>query len=130
MVNYSIEDWKHHSLGLKPPAHLVIHTNEITKEILESVDTEKSPNIIFQIPMPGNYRVFDLKVDTWTWRKFAQNIESLAFRGTLVEKQFTAKHFEDMNRLTHLSIGATSYPLFEGEDISKMPVIKRFFTGG
>jgi len=129
MVKYGIEDWKtFDSPGSVPPVHLVIYTNEITKEILESIDTEKTPNIIFEIPKKNG--AFDLQVELYVWMWFARNIQSLSFRGTLVEKQFTVKHFEIMTRLEYLSIGATSYPLFEGEDISKLPVIYKFYCGG
>lgn len=136
MVKYGIEDWPHQSsastassINRKPPPHLVIYTNEITEQILESVNTDKFPNIIFEIPSSG-YRYFDMKADLYTWRIFARNIESLCFRGTLVEKQFTVKHFEDMNQLKYLTIGATSYPLFEGEDTSNLPAIRRFIGSG
>ena len=130
MVKFGYDDWsKVSTLGPKPPIHLVIYTNEITKEIVESIDTVKTPNIIFEIPSI-KYLVFDLQVTLHQWQSFALNIESLSFRGTLVEKQFTAEHFENMYRLKHLTIGATSYPLFEGEDISKLPIIKRFIGSG
>lgn len=134
MVKIGYEDWINISMpGSKPPIHLIIYTNEITKEILECVDTEKTPNIIFEIPHgygSNGYRAFDLQATVYEWRRFGRYIESLSFRGTLVEKQFTVQHFEDMNRLKYLSIGATSYPLFEDEDISNLPVIRRFIGSG
>jgi len=131
MVKFGIEEWKNNSMiGSKPPTHLIIYTNEITKEILEYIDTEKTPNIIFEIPQFSNYRVFDLQVSLFQWQCFARKIESLSFRGILVENQFTAKHFENMKRLIHLTIGASSYPLFEGEDISNLPIIRRFIGSG
>jgi hypothetical protein len=130
MVKFGFEDWSNIDMpGSKPPIHLIIYTNEITKEILESVDTEKTPNIIFQIPS-SEYLVFDLQANVHEWKRFARYIENLSFRGTLVEKQFTVQHFEGMNHLKQLAIGATSYPLFEGEDISKLPVIRRFIGNG
>ena len=128
-MSFGVEDWSNVDMGSKPPTHLIIYTNEITKEILESVDTTKTPNIIFQIPS-SDYRVFDLQAKLHDWKYFARCIESLSFRGTLVEKQFTVEHFEGMKRLKHLTIGATSYPLFEGEDISNLPVIRRFIGSG
>lgn len=132
MVKYGVEEWKFHSAsyGPKPPPHLVIYTNEITQEILDSIDTEKNQNIIFEIPDKQGYMVFDLQVELWQWRFFSRYIQSLVFRGTLVQKQFTAEHFEQMIRLDFLVIGATSYPLFENEDISKLPVVRKFYTGG
>ena len=130
MVKYGFEDWKDGIMPGNPPTHLVIYTNEITEEVLDGVDTEKTPNIIFAIPRGCDYRVIELQVDLFVWKMFAQHIESLAIRGTLVDKQFTAAHFEGMTQLRYLSIGATSYPLFEDEDISNVPVIKRFYTGG
>ena len=126
MVKFGYEDWTNSSMsGSKPPIHMIIYT----KEILESVDTEKTPNIIFEIPS-SSYRVFDLQATIYEWRRFARYIENLSFRGTLVEKQFTVQHFEDMKQLKHLTIGATTYPMFEGEDISDLPVIRRFIGSG
>jgi hypothetical protein len=131
MVTFGFEDWTNISMsGVKPPIHLVIYTNEITKEILECVNTEKTPNIIFEIPKLSGYRVFDLLAEIHHWEYFARNIQSLAFHGVLVENQFTVQHFECMPLLKHLTIGATTYPLFEGEDISKLPLIRRFIGSG
>lgn len=131
MVKYGYEDWTNIDMpSAKPPTHLIIYTNEITKEILDCVDTKQTPNIIFEIPRSTGYRVFDLQVTLHQWQIFAISIESLSFRGTLVEKQFTAEHFEKMKYLKYLTIGATTYPLFDSEDISKLPLIRRFIGGG
>ena len=131
MAKFGFEDWKNCCMpGSKPPTHLVIYTNEITKEILDCVDTRKTPNIIFEIPCSSGYLVFDSQVTLHQWQMFALSIESLSFRGTLVEKQFTAEHFEKMKFLKHLTIGATTYPLFDGEDISNLPLIRRFVGSG
>ena len=131
MVRFGFEDWSNVSkLGPTPPIHLVIYTNEITKEILDCVDTSKTPNIIFEIPKLTGYRVFDLQVEIYHWKFFASNIESLSFRGVLVENQFTVEHFECMTRLKYLTIGATTYPLFEGENISNLPLVRKFISSG
>ena len=112
---------------------LVIITNEITNEILNSVDTT-TRNIIFKVKdMLSNPRrdiTFDLKADIWTWNRFVCNIEHLEFRGKLVNNQWNVQHFECMTSMRSLHIGSTSYALFENEDVSNLPLIEFILLNG
>lgn len=106
---------------------LVIITNEITNEILKSIDTT-TKNIVFTVPfnhVSNKIRdiTFDFTADIWTWESFVLNIEHLEFRGKLVKHQLTVKHFESMLSIRSLYIGSTDYALFDNEDISKLPMI-------
>jgi hypothetical protein len=104
---------------------LVIITNEITNEILKSIDTTTTKNIVFTVPYGHKIRdiTFDFTADILTWESFALNIEHLEFRGKLVKHQLTVKHFESMLSIRSLYIGSTDYALFDNEDVSKLPMI-------
>jgi hypothetical protein len=104
---------------------LVIITNEITNEILKSIDTITTKNIVFKVPYSDKIRdiTFDFTADIWTWESFARNIEHLEFRGKLVKHQLTVKHVECMLSIRSLYIGSTDYALFDNEDVSKLPMI-------
>lgn len=108
---------------------LVIITNEITNEILKSIDTKTTKNVIFTVPFNdiSSHTIhditFDFIADIWTWVSFVLNIEHLEFRGKLVKHQLTVKHFESMLSIRSLYIGSTDYALFDNEDISKLPMI-------
>lgn len=111
---------------------LVITTNEITNEILKSIDTTTTKNIVFTVPYSHKIRdiTFDFTADIWTWESFARNIEHLEFRGKLVKRQWTAKHFESMLSIRSLYIGSTDYALFDNEDESKLPMIPYVLLNG
>jgi hypothetical protein len=132
MVKYGIEYWTNHMFpnNKKPPVHFVVYTNEITNKILEEIDINCNPNIIFQIPLNSSNRIIDFNVDLHNWHCFSLNIENLRFNGVLVENQFTSNHLKYMKKLKNLYIGGTTYPLFEGEDVSELPIIKIFERGG
>lgn len=115
---------------------LVITTNEITNELLRSIDTNTTKNIVFTVPFcfPYSHKIrditFDFIADIWTWESFARNIEHLEFRGKLVKRQLTVKHFESMLSIRSLYIGSTDYPLFDNEDVSKLPMIPYVLLNG
>jgi hypothetical protein len=125
MVLFGVENQKHtfsKKLSNNTDAYLVIITNEITNEIIQSID-RLNKNIIFQIPYnsyTGSAKrdiTFDFKVDIWVWNTFIKNIEYLEFRGKLVKNQLNVQHFECMTCVRGLYIGSTDYPLFDNEDI-------------
>ena len=138
MVLFGIENQRHtfsKKLSDNADPYLVIITNEITNEILKMVD-RLNRNIIFQIPY-NNYSgstkrdlTFDFKVDVWVWESFIKNIEYLEFRGKLVKNQLNAQHFECMKGIRGLYIGSPDYPLFDNEDISRLPVIEYVSLNG
>lgn len=111
---------------------LVIITNEITNELLKSIDTKTTKNIVFTVPFNDTTRdiTFDFTADIWTWQSFVRNIEHLEFRGKLVNRQLTVKHFECMLSIRSLYIGSTDYALFDNEDVSKLPVIQYVLLNG
>jgi hypothetical protein len=115
---------------------LVITTNEITNEILKSIDTTTTKNIVFTAPftVPYSHKIrditFDFTADIWTWESFARNIEHLEFRGKLVKHQLTVKHVESMLSIRSLYIGSTDYALFDNEDVSKLPMIPYVLLNG
>ena len=109
--------------------YLVITTNEITNEILNSVDT-RTRNIIFQIPLNNASIIFDLKAHISTWNRFVSNIKHLEFRGKLVNNQWNVQHFECMTSMSSLYIGSTDYALFDNEDVSKLPMIPYILLNG
>jgi len=138
MVLFGIEHQKHtfsKKLSDNTDPYLVIITNEITNEIIQSID-RLNKNIIFQIPY-NNYNgstkcdiTFDFKVDIWVWTAFVRNIEYLEFRGKLVKNQLNVQHFECMKCIRGLYIGSTDYPLFDNEDISSLPLIEYVSLNG
>ena len=111
---------------------LVIITNEITNELLKSIDTKTTKNIVFTVPFNDTIRdiTFDFTADIWTWQSFVLNIEHLEFRGKLVNRQLTVKHFECMLSIRSLYIGSTDYALFDNEDVSKLPMIQYVLLNG
>ena len=153
MVLYGVDDGSHvysksDSTPLDP--YLVITTNVINDEILESVDimASRTMNIIFQVPLGQTDKDektdkdentdkdekthkdvsirninFDFQVDLHKWTIFARRIRFLEFRGMLVDHQFTANHLECMVSLEGLYIGSTNYKLFDHETISKLPML-------
>jgi len=114
--------------------YLVITTNEINNDIIKSIDTLTTKNIIFQVPLGVDVIsrdiTFDFTVDLWLWNIFIRDIEYLEFAGKLVKNQLNSKHFEEMTSLKGLSIGSTTYPLFDNEDISKLPMIRYVSLNG
>jgi len=135
MVLFGVENKKHtfsKKLSNNTDAYLVIITNEITNEIIQSID-RLNKNIIFQIPyndFKNRDITFDFKVDIWVWNTFVRNIEYLEFRGKLVKNQFNVQHFECMSAIRGLYIGSTDYPLFDNEDVSKLPLIEYVSLNG
>ena len=140
MVVFGIEqqDFAYSKMGSnnKEP-YLIILTNEITNEILEMIDTKTTKNIAFQIPYANTFLDntkrdinFDFKVDIWAWRNFVRDINYLEFMGKLVKNQLNLQHFECMTRICGLYIGSTDYPLFDNEDVSKLPIIKYISLNG
>ena len=111
---------------------LVIITNEITNELLKSIDTKTTKNIVFTVPFHDTTHdiTFDFTADIWTWQSFVLNIEHLEFRGKLVNRQLTVKHFECMLSIRSLYIGSTDYALFDNEDVSKLPIIQYVLLNG
>lgn len=144
MVLYSVDNGSHvHSKSdstLSEP-YLVITTNVINDEILESVDivASRTMNIIFQVPLdkdPKDDRsasirnIFDFQVTYNKWAIFARRIRFLEFRGIFVDRQFTAKHLECMVSLEGLYIASTNYKLFDHEDVFNLPMIKCLSLNG
>ncbi len=133
MVRYGVDNGSHvysrsdRSSKEQSDPYLVITTNIINDEILDSVDILANKNIIFQIPLGqvgANRNIqFDFQVDLHKWTVFAQRIRFLEFRGVFVDRQFTAKHLECMASLEGLYIGSTNYKLFDDEDVSKLPML-------
>ena len=97
---------------------LVVITNEITDEILNEIGFIS--HIVFQVPIGSSE--FDFDVSLLQWKKFSCNLISLEFNGMFINKQFTTQHLED-TKLQHLVIGKSDYPLFDGEDITRLPMI-------
>ena len=138
MVLFGVENQKHtfsKKLSNNTDPYLVIITNEITNEIIQSID-RLNKNIIFQIPY-NSYTgstnrdiTFDFKVDICVWNVFVRNIEYLEFRGKLVKNQLNVQHFECMTCVRGLYIGSTDYPLFDNEDISNLPLIEYVSLNG
>jgi len=135
MVLFGVENQKHtfsKKLADNTDPYLVIITNEITNEIINSID-RLNKNIIFQIPYNDLKKrdiTFDFKVDIWVWNTFIKNIEYLEFRGRLIKNQLNVQHFECMSGVRGLYIGSTDYPLFDNEDISKLPLIEYVSLNG
>jgi hypothetical protein len=138
MVLFGVENQKY-TLSKKyynnTDPYLVITTNEITNEIIKSID-RLNKNIIFKIPY-NSYNdstsreiTFDFNVDICVWTTFIKNIEYLEFRGKLVKNQLNVQHFECMSNIKGLYIGSTDYPLFDNEDISKLPLIEYVLLNG
>lgn len=139
MVLFRIENLRQSFLRVSPnntKPCLVIITNEITNEILKSIDTENIKNIVFRAPTHGilsdtgrNIK-FDFTADIWTWNTFVRKIKHLEFEGKLVKNQLNAQHFECMLSMQSLYIGSTDYALFDNEDISKLPMISYILLNG
>lgn len=114
--------------------YLMITTNIINNELLQSIDIVSTKNIIFQVPFgqSGSKRniIFDFQVDVNNWKEFANKIRYLEFRGVLGNNQFNAKHLECMVSLKGLYIGSTNYKLFDNEDTSNLPMIKCISLNG
>lgn len=136
MVLFGVERLDQSFLNISTNANpcLVVITNEITNEILQSIDVFFTKNIIFQIPCEligddsthnnASNMAFDIKADMDVWEIFMYTIKHLEFRGMLVKNQLSVKHFECMKSLESLYIGSIDYVLFEDEDISKLPLIR------
>jgi hypothetical protein len=130
MVLYGVDNGSHvysKSDSIVSDPYLVITTNIINDEILESVDimASNTMNIIFQVPLDQTASTrnihFDFRVTYNKWEVFARRIRFLEFRGVFVNRQFTAKHLECTTSLEGLYIGSTNYKLFDDEDVSKLP---------
>ena len=114
--------------------YLIITTNVINREILNMIDTEDPDNgvknLIFQVPNGPNRDItFDIDLQPCEWAKL-ERIEYLEFNGKLANKQFKAVNLSMMPRLRALYIGATSYSLFDGEDISVLTMIPHVTFNG
>jgi hypothetical protein len=137
MVLFGVDNGSHvyssyDSSNIEP--FLMIITNIINDEIIESIDIVTTKNIIFQIPLDisdiTRDITFDFQVDLHKWCEFASKIHFLEFRGVLCNNQFTVKHLECMVLLEGLYIGNTTYNLFDNEDISNLPMIKCLSLNG
>jgi hypothetical protein len=119
--------------GTKDP-YLVVCTNKIDDDLLNMIDIRTTKNIVFQIPtgQPHNMRdiTFDFQVSDFAWSIFARDIQRIEFRGVFTNNQFTAKHLQCMRSIQGLYIGATEYPLFKGEELSDIPMIKYVALNG
>lgn len=126
MVQYSCEYCCHFD-----DYALVIYTNEITNEILQSVEIT-AHKVLFSMPFgkkPMNM-VIDFKADFDVWVTFLRQMDGVGFAGSITNKHLTVAHFENMPRLKYLYIGHTDYSLFDGEDISALPTLKILTLNG
>ena len=138
MVLFGIDDGSHVYSAINnhnEEPYLMVTTNIINNELLQSIDIVSTKNIIFQIPFgqcPGPKRniMFDFQVDINIWKEFASKIRYLEFRGVLCNNQFNVKHLECMVSLKGLYIGSTNYNLFDNEDTSNLPTIRCISLNG
>jgi len=136
MVVFSYEICRTYSFGCpnNPIQYLVVTTNEITNDIIKMIDISNVKNVAFSIPhnITGNNRstILEFNVDTFTWSRFVRELHYLEFRGVLVNNQLTGNHIAGMSTLKGLYIGATKYPLLEGEDVSVLPIIPKVILNG
>ena len=107
---------------------LIIYTNEVTDELILSIDELLlSPNIKFE---PSLDKKITFNVSFPVWKKFTENITSLIFSGNLTEIQFTYKHIECMLKLDNLFIEEMEYPCLNKENILSISHLKRVYMNG
>jgi hypothetical protein len=102
---------------------LVIYTNEITDELILSVDELLLSNHINFKSFTGEKILFSVSIPVW--EKFTENVTSLIFSGELVENQFTYNHLKCMKRLENLFIKEINYPFLNKEEIKNLLHLKR-----
>jgi hypothetical protein len=107
---------------------LVIYTNEISDELILSIDELLLSNHI-------NFKTFSeekllFSVSLPIWEKFTENITSLIFSGALVENQFTYNHLKYMKLVENLFIQEINYPFLHKEEMENIPHIKRIIMNG
>jgi len=107
---------------------LIIYTNEVTDELILSIDELLlSPNIKFE---PVFDKKITFKVSLPVWKKFTENITSLLFSGTLTENQFTYKYIECMLKLDNLFMEQMDNPCLNKENILTLSHLKRVYING
>lgn len=107
---------------------LVIYTNEITDELILSIDELLlSPHIKFQTSIDKKF-IFNVSLPVW--EKFTENITSLIFSGIFIENQFTDQHMECMKNLENIFIEEIDYPFLNKEEIQHLSNFKRIFING
>jgi hypothetical protein len=107
---------------------LVIYTNEISDELILSVDELLLSNHINFKSFTGEKILFSVSLPVW--EKFTENVTSLIFSGTLVEKQFTYNHLKCMKRIENLFIEEINYPFLNKEEIKNLLYLKRVTMNG
>jgi hypothetical protein len=107
---------------------LIIYTNEISDELILSIDDLLlSPNIKFE-PVLDKKIIFNVSLPVW--EKFTENIISLVFSGSLIENQFTYKHVECMLKLENLFIEELDYPFLNNIEMHHLSYLKRLCING
>jgi hypothetical protein len=107
---------------------LVIYTNEITDELILSIDELLLSNHINFKSFTGEKILFSVSLPVW--EKFTENITSLIFSGSLVENQFTYSHVECMKCMENLFIEEINYPFLNEEEIKNIYHLKRVTMNG
>lgn len=136
MVVFSYEICRTNSFGSpnNPIQYLVVTTNEITNDIIKMIDISTVKNVVFSIPPnitdKNRSTLLEFTVDPFTWSMFVRELYYLEFRGVLVNNQLTSNNIACMTSLKGLYIGATNYPLLDGEDISVLPIIPKVLLNG
>lgn len=102
---------------------LVIYTNEITDELILSIDDLLLSNHIKFEPYVGDNFLFNVSLPVW--QKFTENVNSLIFSGTLLENQFTYNHIVCMKHLENIYVEKMDKPFLNLDEIKNLLYLKR-----
>ena len=107
---------------------LVIYTNEITDDLILSIDDLLlSSHIEFKVSVGENF-VFNVSLSVW--EKLTENIKSIIFSGILIDNQFTYQHMECMKCLENLFIEKINHSFLYNDEIKSLSNIKRICING
>lgn len=129
-VKYGLFNWNAEPSDI---TGIEIFSNIINDEILDSIDTftdcvcfsSRGSNATLRD------RELDFNVSIEKWREFCKNKKSIVFFGILTDKhtKFTAEHLKCAPCIEFLHLGASNYPLFDGDNPEDLPDINLNVNG-
>ena len=132
-VKYGLFNWNSEPSDI---TGIEIFSNIINDEILDSIDTFTDCVCFSSRLHPSGSNVLrdrelDFNVSIEKWSEFCKNKKSIVFFGILTDKhtKFTAEHLKCAPRIEFLHLGASNYPLFEGDNPEDLPDINLTVNG-
>lgn len=108
---------------------LTIYSNVITDDLLDTIDNVFTNCVCFHCNYNNHILHFNCSIEKWN--SFIANKTHIAFYGPLTDKyiKFSAQHLQNAKKLQFLHIGASSYDMFDGDNLDELSNFRLVING-